>query len=167
MLIPSGPNPSASDSGERGNLPAAGAQPLTPAIIDKILVNQAQQLELERRNQDIQAKDQEIRLREIDATSTYSESALQAQLLDRENARKHELAMKRTRYGHWLGALGGGTVLFTGGLVACVVYNQTALALDVIKMVVPPAITAISGYLIGMQRGRGKAEEEAEAKEQK
>lgn len=160
--------PQPQDITPSSNTPTVSAQALTPAIIDKILANQADQLELERRNQDIQSKDQEIRLREIDATSTYSESALKAQLTDRANARQHELAMKRTRYAHWLVALGGGSVLFTGGLIACVVYNQTALALDIVKMVVPPAITAISGYFIGMQKGRGKAKEEAaEAAEQK
>jgi Flp pilus assembly protein TadB len=134
---------------------------MTPEVITQFLQNQGEQIKVERKNQEIQSREQDIRLREVETTNTYSLAALDAQVQDRENARKHELAMKRSRYRHWILAAGAGTVVFIGALGLAAAYSQTALAMDIVKMVVPPTLTAVSGYFLGINRGKTAAKEDA------
>lgn len=129
---------------------------VTPAVLTQFFANQAEQIEVQRKEQEIASKEQDIRLKEIESTNVYSIKALDAQLADRENSRKHELAMKRTRYRYWFIA-GGTTAFFSlAALGGCIAYGQAVLALDIVKTVVPPLITAIGGYFIGKNRGKAQ-----------
>ena len=128
--------------------------PVTPAILEQFLTNQGEQIEVQRKEQEIQLKEQDIRLREIDSTNAYSLRALDAQLIDRENARRHEHSMKQTRYRYWLFAGSTVAVLSCAGLAGCIAYGQSALALDIVKTVVPPIITAAGGYFVGKSKNK-------------
>ncbi len=148
----------------KGNANSAVPVPanvMTPEVITQFLQNQSEQIQVERKNQEIQTREQDIRLREIDATNSYSMAALEAQLRDRDNARRHEFSMKRSRYRHWILVIGIALFCLVGGLGIAVAYGQSALAMEIVKMVVPPSLTALSGYFLGVNRGKTAAKEDA------
>lgn len=150
---------STNNRGLQPNRPTTPQAPVqvTPELLDQFITNQGKQIDNDRR-------EQEIKLKELEYSDRYAQAALQAQVTDRVDSRRHTLDMKKLRYNKYttagivIAVLGGGT------LVALTAYGHAELAELIITKIGPPVVTGIlgilGGYSAGQQKGRKQAQEE-------
>ncbi|MBO2009190.1 hypothetical protein [Hymenobacter negativus] len=150
---------STNNRGLQQNRPSTPQAPVqvTPELLDQFITNQGKQIDNERR-------EQEIKLKELEYNDRYAQAALQAQVSDRADARRHTLDMKKLRYNKYTTAGIVVAVLGGGSLIGLTAFGHAELAELIITKIGPPVVTGVlgilGGYSAGQQKGRKQAQDE-------